>query len=113
IRRGYLGPSLVSRARETSAPRRIPWLAQSFQISRSSLLHSWCAERQVISSHHLLLGCVSASVFPFQGRVSFSGFSGNRVGSWKDVGGSQGSPLLYPSVPPLTKGRKLNGAHTK
>jgi len=50
------------------------------------------------------------------------GSSGNRVGSWKDVGGSQGSPLLckegrgevergpasgcfYPSSPPLTKGR--------
>ena len=25
---------------------------------------------------------------------NFLGSSGNRVGSWKDVGGSQGSPLL-------------------
>src|SRR3990170_55223 len=56
-----------------------------------------------------------------------NGSSGNRVGAWTDVGGSQGSPLLckegrgevergaasgcfYPSSPPLTKGRRLLGA---
>ena len=27
-------------------------------------------------------------------KIDFYGSSGNRVGSWKDVGGSQGSPLL-------------------
>jgi hypothetical protein len=75
------------------------------------------------------------------GDATFLGSSGNRVGSWKDMGGSQGSPLLCKEgrgevdilpaytnqVPParpslwmplplpasLTKGRKLNGAHTK
>ncbi len=63
------------------------------------------------------------------------------MGPWKDMGGSQGSPLLckegygeveilpaytnqasparpslrmpLPLLPPLTKGRTLNGAHTK
>ena len=42
------------------------------------------------------------------------GSSGNRVGSWKHVRGSQGNPLLCKEGGgEVEKGRKPHGAHTK